>query len=70
MSEDEQRMSKLPGDIAEDNPVLSKSRSRKEKVARRQGQPPKASQRKAQVQWVNHESMVDEQFKEKLTLPY
>ena len=24
MSEDEQRMSKLPGDVAEDNPVLGK----------------------------------------------
>ena len=35
MSEDEQRMSKLPGDVAEDNPVPSKSRSRKEKAARR-----------------------------------
>ena len=70
MSEDERRRSKLLGDVAEDNPVLGKSRSRKEKAARRQGQPPKASQGKAQVQWVNHESMVDEQFKEKLTLPH
>ena len=34
MSEDEQRRSELPEDIAEDNPVLSKPRSRKEKVAR------------------------------------
>ena len=34
MSEDEQRRSKLPGDVAEDNPVLGKPRSWKEKAAR------------------------------------
>ena len=34
MSEDEQRSSKLLGDVAEDNPVLGKLRSRKDKVAR------------------------------------
>ena len=34
MSEDERRKSKLPGDVAEDNPVLGKPRSRKEKAAR------------------------------------
>ena len=34
MPNDEQRRSKLPGDIAEDNPVLDKPRSRKEKAAR------------------------------------
>ena len=34
MSEDEQRGSKLPGDVAEDNPVLGEPRSRKEKAAR------------------------------------
>ena len=33
MSEDEQRRSKLPRDIAEDNPVLGKPRSRKDKAA-------------------------------------
>ena len=33
MSEDEQRRSKLPGDVAKDNPVLGKPRSRKEKAA-------------------------------------
>ena len=43
MSEDDQRRSKLPGDVAEDNPVLSKLRSRKEKAARDQGQSPRAS---------------------------
>ena len=34
MSEDERRRSKLPGDVAEDNLVLGKPRSRKEKAAR------------------------------------
>ena len=33
VSEDEQRRSKLLGDVVEDNPVLSKLRSRKEKAA-------------------------------------
>ena len=49
MSEDEQRRSKLLGDVAEDNPVLGKPRSRKEKAARHQAQSPRASQGKAQV---------------------
>ena len=62
MSEDEQRRFKLLGYIAEDNPVLDKPRSRKEKVARHQGQSPRASQRKAQVQWASHRSMMKEQF--------
>ena len=70
MFEDEWKRSKLPRDVAEDNPVLGKPRSQKEKVARRQGQPPRASQGKAQVQWVNHGSIVEEQFKEKLTFPH
>ena len=43
MSEDEQRRSELPGDVAEDNSVISKPRSRKEKMARPQGQSPRAS---------------------------
>ena len=43
MSEDERRRSKLPGDVAEDNLVLGKPRSRKEKAARHQGQSPRAS---------------------------
>ena len=50
MSEDERRRSKLPGGVAKDNPVLSKLRSRKEKAARRQRQPSRVSQGKAQVQ--------------------
>ena len=32
MPEDEQRRSKLPGDVAEDNPVLGEPRSQKEKA--------------------------------------
>ena len=33
MSEDEQRRSKLPGDVAEDNLAFGEPRSRKEKAA-------------------------------------
>ena len=47
MFEDKQRRSKLPGDVAEDNPVLGKPRSRKEEAACHQGQSPRASQGKA-----------------------
>ena len=43
MSEDEQRKSELLGDVAEDNPVLGRPRSRKEKASRHQGQSPRAS---------------------------
>ena len=50
MSEDERRRSKLPEDVVEDNPVLKKPRSQKKKAARHQGQSPRASQGKAQVQ--------------------
>ena len=50
MSEDEQRRSELPRDVAKDNFFLSKLKSRKEKAARHQGQFPRASQGKAQVQ--------------------
>ena len=62
MSEDEQRRSRMPGDIAEDNPILGKPRSRKEKAARHQGQSPRASQGKAQVQRDSHGRIVEEQF--------
>ena len=65
MSKDEQRRFKLPGDVAEDNLVLGKSRLRKEKVTCHQGQSPRASQGKAQVQWVNHGSIVEDQFQDK-----
>ena len=47
MSEDEQRRSKLLGDVAEDNLVLDKPRSRKEEAACHQRQSPGASQGKA-----------------------
>ena len=62
MSKDEQRRSKLPGDVAKDNFVLDKPKSRKEKVARHQGQFPRASQGKAQVQQDNYGRIVEEQF--------
>ena len=47
MSEDKQRKSELPGDVVEDNFVLGKPKSRKEKAARPQEQFPRASQGKA-----------------------
>ena len=50
MSEDERRSSKLPGDVAENNPVLGKPRSQEEKEACHQRQSPRASQGKAQAQ--------------------
>ena len=62
MSEDKRRRSELPGDVAEDNFILSKPRSWKEKVARHQGQFPRASQRKAQLQLDSHGRIVEEQL--------
>ena len=46
MFENERRRSKLRGDVDEDNPVLGKPRSRKEKATRHQGQSPRVSQGK------------------------
>ena len=46
MSEDEQRRSKLLGDVAEDHLVLDELRSHKKKAAHLQGQPPWTSQTK------------------------
>ena len=48
--------------MSEDNFVLSKLKSRKEKAARYQGQFPRASQGKAQVQRDSYERIVEEQF--------
>ena len=62
MSEDEQRRSELPGDVAEDNFVIGKPKSRKEKAAHHQGQFPKASQGKTQVQQDNYRRIMEEQF--------
>ena len=62
MSEDERRKYELPGDVVEDNSVLAKSRSRKEKAACPQGQSPRASQGKAQIQRDSHRRIVEEQF--------
>ena len=46
MSKEEQRESRLPGYTAEDNPVLGRPRSRKEKVAHPRRQSSQASQTK------------------------
>ena len=62
MSEDEQRRSELPRDVAEDNHILDKLRSRKEKATRHKGQSPRASQGKAQVQRDSHGRIVEEQL--------
>ena len=62
MFEDEQRRSELPTDVAEDNPILDKPRSRKEKATHYKGQSPRASQGKAQVQRDSHRRIVEEQF--------
>ena len=70
MSKDEQRRFKLPEYVTEDNLVLGKPRSLKEKAARHQRQSPRASQRKAQVLWASHGSMVEEQFQERLSPPH
>ena len=62
MSENKRRRFELPRDIAEGNFVLGKPKSRKEKVARHQGQFPRASQGKAQVQRDSYGRIVKEQF--------
>ena len=62
MSKDKQRKSRLPGYTADDDPVLSEPKSWKEKAACHQGQFPRASQVKAQMQRDGHERIVEEQF--------
>ena len=62
MSKDERRGSKLPADVTEDNLVLGKLRSWKKKTARHQGQFPRMSQGKAQVQRDSRGRIVEEQF--------
>ena len=62
MSENKRKRFELPRDIAEDNFVLGKPKSWKEKAARHQGQFPRASQGKAQVQRDNHGRIVEEKF--------
>ena len=62
MSEDKQRKSELPRDVAKDNFVLGKPKSRKEKAACHQRQFPRASQGKAQVQRDSYGRIVEEQF--------
>ena len=67
MSENEQRKSRLPGYIAEDNLILGEPRSQKGKMPRHQGESPRASQRKAQVQWAGHRGMVEKQSQKRLS---
>ena len=62
MSKDEQRRFELSGDMAEDNFVLSKPKSQKEKTTRHQGQFPRVTQGKAQVQRDSYGTIVEEQF--------
>ena len=62
MPEDEQRESRLLGYTAENNPVLSRPKSRKGKAPCRQRRSPQASQRKFRAQWANHRSIEEKQF--------
>ena len=62
MSKDEQRRFELSGDKAEDNFVLGKPKSQKEKTTRHQGQFPRVTQGKAQVQRDSYGTIVEEQF--------
>ena len=71
MSENERRRSKLSGDVAENNPFLSKLRSRKEKEWHAlKGSIPGHPKQKVLTQWASHGSMVEEQFRKKLTPPH
>ena len=70
MPEDERRKSKLPSSIAEDNSVFGQPKLQKGRAACHQRQPCRASQEKGQVPWVSHESLEEEQFKEKLSPPH
>ena len=62
MLEDEQRESGLPGYTAEDDPILDRPKSQKEKAPRRQRQSPRGSQRRFRAQWASLKSMVEKQF--------
>ena len=61
VSEDEWRESRLPEYTAEDNPFLGRPKSQKGKVSRRPRQSPWESQRRFQIQWASHRSMVEKQ---------
>ena len=58
MFEDEQRRSKLSGDVAKDNPVLQGRRKRHALKDNLPGRP----KQKRLTQWASHGSMVEEQF--------
>ena len=62
MSKDEQRRFELSGDMAEDNFVLGKPKSQKENTTCHQGQFPRVTQGKAQVQRDSYGTIVEEQF--------
>ena len=70
MLKDEQKESRLPRYTAEDDPVLGRPKSRKQKAPHHQRQSPRASQRKFRAQWASHRSMMEKQFQEKLSPPY
>ena len=59
MPEDEQRESRLPGYIAEDDLVLGRPKSQKGKAPRHQRHSPRGSQRRFRAQWTSHRSMVE-----------
>ena len=61
MSDDEQRKSTLPGYVAEGDPVLGESRSRKGEVQCHLRESPRTSQWKAQALWNSHKGMVEKQ---------
>ena len=70
MPEDERRKPKLPSCIAEDNPVLDQLGLWRGRATCHQRHARVASQEKGQVLWVSHGSLVEEQFREKLSLPH
>ena len=70
MSEDEQIRSKPLGDVAEDNHVLGKPKSLKEKRHALKDSFPGCPKQKGLTQWASHGSMVEEQFQEKLSPPH
>ena len=61
---------KLPSSIVEDNPVLGQPRLWRGRAACHRRHARRASQEKGQVLWVSHGSLVEEQFREKLSPPH
>ena len=67
MPEDDRIKPKFPSSIAEDNLVLGQPGLWRGKVACHRRHARVASQERGQVLWVSYESLVEEQFKEKLS---